>query len=350
MPNKRFHLLLSLTLFLTACAPIAAATPTDSADRPQLSNDWYTVYFSQPDGPNAGSLRGGPDAALAEAIDQARLNVEAALYDLDLWSIRDALLDAHYRGVTVRVVVESDNLDRPEIQALIEAGIEVLGDRREALMHNKFIVIDRLEVWTGSMNFTLNGAYRNNNNLVRIRSSRLAENYLDEFEEMFTLDLFSQATQADTPHPFLSFEGADVETYFSPDDGVQARLVELIDGAEESVYVMAFVFTADPLRDALIRADRRGVTVAGIFERGQANNAGSDFEDLVAAGLTFVLDANSRNMHHKVMIIDRQIVVTGSYNFSRSAEERNDENLLVIHSREITALYLAEFADLLPVE
>lgn len=349
MSIRRFHLFL-VALFLTACAPISAPTPSDPAATPGAANDWYAVYFSQPDGPNAASLRGGPDAALAAAIDQARLSVDAALYDLDLWSIRDALLDAYYRGVNVRVVVESDNIDREEIQALIEAGIEVLGDRREALMHNKFVVIDRLEVWTGSMNFTLNGAYRNNNNLIRVRSSRLAENYLDEFEEMFTLDLFSQAIQADTPYPSLTINGVEVETYFSPDDGVQSRLVALIDSAEESVYVMAFAFTADPLRDALLRANQRGVTVAGIIEQDQADNPGSDFEDLRAAGLTFVLDGNPHNMHHKVMIIDRQIVVTGSYNFSRSAEERNDENLLVIHSPEIAALYLAEFAGLLPVE
>ena len=75
-----------------------------------------------------------------------------AIHFLDLWSIRDALIDAHRRGVAVRLVTESDNMHVPEIQEVREAGIPVLGDRREGRMHNKFVVIDRQEVWTGSLN------------------------------------------------------------------------------------------------------------------------------------------------------------------------------------------------------
>jgi phosphatidylserine/phosphatidylglycerophosphate/cardiolipin synthase-like enzyme len=122
---------------------------------------------------------------LAEAIDKARLSVDMAMDDLDLWSLRAALIDAHRRGVTVRAVVESDNLDEEQVGELIATGIPVVADQGAGLMHNKFVIVDRLEVWTGSMNFTVNGAYRSNNNLVRVRSPELAEDYLVEFEEMF---------------------------------------------------------------------------------------------------------------------------------------------------------------------
>jgi len=147
--------------------------------------DWYQVYFSAPDSPSASTLRGGPDAHLVEAIDQARLSVDVAMDSLNLWSIRDALLDAHRRGVAVRVVIESEGLDSEEVQELLEAGIQIVDDRREGLMHNKFAILDRREVWSGSMNLTVRGAYRSDNNLVRIQSAELAENYLVEFEEMF---------------------------------------------------------------------------------------------------------------------------------------------------------------------
>lgn len=73
--------------------------------------DWYQVYFSSPDSPSASTLRGGPDAHLAEAIDQARISVDVAMDSLNLWSLRDALLDTHRRGVAVRVVIESEALD-----------------------------------------------------------------------------------------------------------------------------------------------------------------------------------------------------------------------------------------------
>ena len=74
------------------------------------------------------------------------------MHSLDLWSLRDALLAAHRRGIAVRVVIESEGLDSAEVQELQENGIQVVDDRHEGLMHNKFAVIDRLEVWSGSMN------------------------------------------------------------------------------------------------------------------------------------------------------------------------------------------------------
>jgi phosphatidylserine/phosphatidylglycerophosphate/cardiolipin synthase-like enzyme len=316
------------------------APPTDGG----APIDWYTLYFTEPEAPSSDSLRGGPDRDLAEAIRAARASVEVAAHQLNLWSLRDALIDAHRRGLSVRMVVESDYLDEPEVQALIQAGIPVLGDRREGLMHNKFVIIDRQEVWTGSMNLTINGSYRNNNNLVRIRSLELAEDYLTEFEEMFLDDLFGPGSPANTPHPSISLDGATLEIYFSPDDGTARRLVELIQGARESVYFLAYSFTADDLAQALIERHQAGVNVAGVFEESQyKSNTGTEFDNLKRAGIDARLDGNRDNMHHKVFIIDQAIVVTGSYNFSRSAEERNDENTLVIHDPEVAQAFLSEF-------
>ena len=99
------------------------------------------------------------------------------------------------------MVVESDNLDEIEIQELEQAGIEVLGDRRESLMHNKFVVIDGLEVWTGSMNFTVNGAYRNDNNLIHIRSTQIGRELHVEFEEMFVDDMFGDNAHSPNTQP-----------------------------------------------------------------------------------------------------------------------------------------------------
>jgi len=337
---KKFILLsFALLALFIACDGSNDVVATTTAE----DGEWYSLYFSDPTGPNADTQRNGPDEALAEAIDGAHVSVDAAMYDLNLWSVRNALIDAHQRGVAVRVVVESDNRDRDVVQDLIDAGIEVLGDRREALMHDKFVVIDAYEVWTGSMNFTLNGAYHNNNNLIRIRSVPLAEDYEKEFEEMFVLDLFGGNSIADTPNPVVSVGGTSIEVYFSPDDGTQARLVALIDEADTSIYMLAYSFTADPIADALLAASGRGVTVAGVVETTQASGTGGDFTRLVDEGVNLELDGNPKNMHHKVLIIDGETVVLGSYNFSGSAEERNDENTLIIHNAEIAALFMEEF-------
>jgi phosphatidylserine/phosphatidylglycerophosphate/cardiolipin synthase-like enzyme len=302
------------------------------------------VFFSDPDDPNAGSFRGGPDDALARAIREAQFSVDVAIYHLNLWSIRDGLIAAHNAGIKVRVVAESDNLDEVEIQDLQNAGIEVLGDRRESLMHNKFVVIDGLDVWTGSMNFTINGAYRNDNNLIHIRSSKLAKNFTTEFEEMFVQDMFGDNIIRQTPNPSLTIDGTPIETYFSPDDSIASQIIAAIQNAEKSIYFMAFSFTSDPIAEALIERAADGLPVAGVFEESQYHsNKGGEYDRLDEAGLDVYLDGNERNMHHKVFIIDSEVVIMGSYNFSNSAEERNDENTLIIHSPEVAAQYLAEF-------
>jgi phosphatidylserine/phosphatidylglycerophosphate/cardiolipin synthase-like enzyme len=125
---------LLVILVLSACTLVNQETGTTG-----LSDhiDWYQVYFTEPESPKASTLRGGPDADLAEAIFRARLSVEIAMDSLDLWSLREALLAAHRRGVDVRVVVETDNLTSGEVQELIANGIPVQNDRQAGLMHNK---------------------------------------------------------------------------------------------------------------------------------------------------------------------------------------------------------------------
>jgi phosphatidylserine/phosphatidylglycerophosphate/cardiolipin synthase-like enzyme len=301
------------------------------------------IYFTGAGSPAAESFRGGPDAMLAQAIDAAAQTVDVAVYDLNLWSLRDALIRAAGRGVRVRLVTDSDNILEPEVTALAQAGIPVLGDRRDPLMHHKFTVIDGIEVWTGSMNYTVSDGYLNDNNLVRLRSADLAESYTREFEEMFLEDRFGALSLPDTPHREATVGEARVEVYFSPDDDAARRIEELILSAQESVDFLAFSFTLDSLRQALLDRAAEGIRVRGVIEAAQAESGGSILSDLQAAGVDVRLDGNPHNMHHKVIVIDGSVVITGSYNFSASAEETNDENVLILHSQEAASLFLIEF-------
>ncbi len=107
---------------------------------------------------------------------------------------------------------------------------------------------------------------------------------------------------------------------------------------------MAYSFTSDALAEALIERAEAGVIVAGVFDNDQYHsNLGTEFDTLSTAGVDVRLDGNPRLMHHKVIIIDEQIVITGSYNFSNNAEYKNDENTLIIHNKDIAAEYLAEY-------
>ncbi len=120
-------------------------------------------------------------------------------------------------------------------------------------------------------------------------------------------------------------------------------IISLIDSAQQSVLVAVFSFTSNPLADALIRAHQRGVEVRVVIEMEQANVRGSEYERLRSAGVAVRLDGNSDLMHHKFMVVDGRVVVTGSYNWSAAAEDRNDENIVVIYGEEIAALYSREF-------
>lgn len=357
---KRRPILSLLALLLSSCAGPVSSPPAETNAPPDSTAEfvpvefgaghgykgaWVELYFTDPSSPLASQKTGGIDQPLADAIDSARLTVDVAIYSLSLNSIRDALLRAHDRGVQVRMVMESDNLDRADPQKLKEAGIQILGDRREGLMHNKFVVIDGSEVWAGGMNFTDSGAYEDNNVLIRIRSVKMAENYAKEFEEMFSEDKFGDNALAATPNPRVTMDGTPVDTYFSPDDGVQAILLDILNEAQESVYFMAFSFTADPLGAAIRERAEAGVTVAGVMDDDQvASNIGTEFDPFRQAGLDVYRDGNETGqMHHKIMVVDENIVVVGSYNFTNSAETRNDENLLVIYDDQIAAFFLEEF-------
>ena len=356
-PYRILSFLFLLSYVLSACstptpppaitetsAPITGLAPIDLAVGYGFKGAWFELYFTDPESPLSSQQTGGIDQPLADAIDSAKLSVDIAIYSLSLNSIRDALLRAYDRGVQVRMVMESENLERSDPQRLKDAGIPMLGDRREGLMHNKFVVIDGSEVWVGGMNYTDSGTYEDNNVMMRIHSVKMAENFTKEFEEMFVDDRFGDNVVADTPNPRVTMDGTPVDVYFSPDDGAQAILYDILSDAQESIYFMAFSFTADSLGEVIRERAQEGVTVAGVMDEDQVkSNQGTEFDTFRQAGLDVYVDGNSGQMHHKIMIVDERIVIVGSYNFTNSAETRNDENLLVIYNEEIAVQFLEEF-------
>ncbi len=307
------------------------------------SQGLWEVYFSQPTNATSRSLRGGPDVHLVEAIDSAQFSIDMAMYHLDLWSIRDALIRAQRRGVLVQVVTDDAYKEELEIQSLRNAGIVVIDDGRPGIMHHKFFIIDRNEVWTGSMNMTVNGAYRNDNHLLRIRSKEVAESYTREFDEMFYEDRFGALSLLDTPFPSVNLDSVLVEVYFSPDDGVLNRIIGKMRTAEKSLEILAYALTTDTMGETLLALHQEGVKVRGVVEASQVQATGSEAPRLRQAGIDIRLDSNPENMHHKVILIDETIVILGSYNFTRSAEEKNDENVLIIQDPALASQFLIEF-------
>jgi len=320
-----------------------------SAEPP--AQEWCQVYFTTPEKNSRNAAVSFPEKALIGVIDGAKTYIDGSFFEIGSIKVADAFIRAHKRGVKVRLVTDDRNRKKPACKKAESAGIKIIDDGKKGLMHDKFAVVDGRTVWTGSYNITDNCAYRNNNNAIRIDSPELASIYEAEFREMFEERVFQNRKEtkaaAVLANPYyVKIGNTDINAYFSPDNDIERILVKRIAKAKKSVYFMAFSFTSDPMGEAMIAAHKKGVTVEGVFEKRGSDTAESEYKKMLVEGIPVALDRNKRNMHHKVIIIDEKTVITGSYNFSKNASRKNDENILVIDNAEIAAKYIAEFKHL----
>lgn len=335
--------LMALTILLSQPPSPSSITPESSLTDVPGSNisDGIRIYFTEP-----GSRGAGMDARLVEQIDSAGESVLAAVLALDLESVAEALIRAQARGVTVQVVIDSDYREEAALLAVKRAGIPVVEDGRKPLMHNKFVVIDGKLVVTGSWNLTTSETFRNNNNILFITSRELAASYTAEFNEMFAGGQFGSDSPSETPNPLVTVDGVRIEVYFAPEDDVYSHLLPVVRGAQKSIHFLVFAFTYDDLAQIMVDKHNAGLTVRGVFEQRNVDAAGAVYPFLRRSNVDVLSDGNPYNLHHKVIIVDEEIVITGSFNFTKAAQTSNDENLLILHSPEIARLYLAEFEKL----
>ena len=365
--KKTNYLILGLIglMILAACEPIEAVPPPATTiptvpppvdEEIQLidvgigdgyAKDFWQVYFNRPTGSRDRSTYvNGIDVPLANAIQGVQRSLDIAAFELNNEVIGDAILDAHNRGVTVRIVTDNEHgIDDDDsiLFDLQEEGIPIVDDSRSALMHNKFMILDGVSVWTGSWNYTINGTYRNDNNALVLRSQRAVAAYQAEFNEMFEDRRFGP-TSPDTNVARYTQDGSVIEVLFASEGNVIQRVVDEVMAADRDIRFMTFVFSSDSTAEAILqRAQEEDITIQGIFENRNSTADWSHLPTLFCAGLPVRQDTNSFILHHKVFIIDDDTVVTGSFNFSGNASRNNDENLLIIKNKDIAGLYLAEF-------
>ncbi len=307
---------------------------------------FWAVYFTAPTGSrDAATYTGGIDGPLAQAINDARGSIDMAAFEFNNVILTKALLLAKQRGVTVRIVTDNEHgIDDPEtsLHQLVDAGIPVVPDDRSALMHNKFVIIDSTVVFTGSLNYTINGVYRNNNNLLMMRSQRAVQSYEAEFSEMFVQKEFGPRSPTGNAANYTQ-DGDPIQILFAPEDDVVGAIIDQVNSAQSNVRFMAFSYTLDNVGEAMIQRASANVDVQGIFENVGSETSSSELTPLFCAGLAVRQDGNPFVLHHKVIIIDDSTVLTGSFNFSASATRSNDENMVIIQDHDLAAQYIAEF-------
>ncbi|MFH1683207.1 MAG: phospholipase D-like domain-containing protein [Candidatus Woesearchaeota archaeon] len=269
-------------------------------------------------------------AKLVNFLDSAEQSIDCAVYDLGLEEVKKKLLEKEEK-IGVRMVMDNDYLKKFN-HSFVKAD-------SWGLMHNKFCIVDGKAVFTGSFNPTENGAYKNNNNILIINSKVIAENYQDEFEEMWS-GVFKKGEPIANPSVELS--GVSIETYFCPEDSCAEHVKEELSKATESISFMTFSFTHEGIANILLVKNYEGIEIKGVMEARQISEY-SKFVVLNYQGIDVLKDGNPNNMHHKVFIVDNQTVITGSFNPTKGGDERNDENLIIIHDKDIAEQYLQEF-------
>jgi phosphatidylserine/phosphatidylglycerophosphate/cardiolipin synthase-like enzyme len=234
-------------------------------------------------------------------------------------------------------------------------------------MHNKFWVFDGRDatsaaddwVMTGSWNVTDAGTYLDAQNALFIQDRSLAAIYTKEFDEMFGSSTsvpnpssarFGPTKRDDTPH-WTVVGGRKVEVFFSPSDRTSGAIAGALRTAHHNIFFGLFSFTRDEIASELIARRNAGVYVRGIIDN--TGDVGTEFVPLQSAGVDVVKAGHGvvdGDFHHKYGVVDPfhddsdPMVITGSHNWSTSAESDNDENTLIIHSGPLARQYVREFA------
>ncbi len=303
-------------------------------------------------------------------IDAAETSIDCAIYSLNISSVATALINAHDRGVAVRFIYDADH-SQSDVNQLVNAGITVIDNSfgshpSENIQHNKFMVFEAADgdpsndvVWTGSVNLidqpSDNGIHAKDNAVI-IADQAVARAYTLEFNEMWgsagltpnsANSYFGENKTNNTPHYFL-VGGTPVEIWFSHGDNVSQRIVNYLGTADHSVYFCIFSFSRNEIGYGMRDAHERGAVVRGVFDT--QGDEFSEWTTLQAFGADIFVTGGSGVLHHKYMVLDSEqpasdpVVIAGSYNWSNSAENGNNENTVVMHSAAIANQYLQEFA------
>ena len=288
--------------------------------------------------------------AAGDFIGAATQSIDVCMYELNLPMVLGRLLDAHARGVRVRVAVSPHSKPTPynetvyeQYEQLEKEGLIHYTKNKSGLMHNKFMVADGEAIWTGSYNLTVNDTQFNDNNAITMSNRLLAANYATEFEEIWA-GIHGRKKGSPTPNPSIVISNTTVQSLFSPEDDMEQAIVDEIARATNSIYIMAFGMSDDEIFVALSNKVAAGVGVYALFDTELARQKSSLSLPLRVAGATVRISSNNGQMHHKVMVIDQSVVITGSANFSRSAFEGNDENVLIFTCPPLARAFTREFA------
>ncbi|WP_157248169.1 phospholipase D-like domain-containing protein [Nonomuraea typhae] len=317
------------------------------------------------------------EQVIIDFIGGARRHLDIAVQELDSEPIAQAILDARFRGVSVRMVLEQDYLvtakvpritalrgedaaaarrrvqwgleagrrslepNRTILSALLRCNVDVKADYNPAIFHQKFIIRDFREralpssaILSGSANFTTTDCHNNLNHIVIFHDARICRTYTTEFAQMRT-GQFGRGAHGKVPAAY-NLNGVPVKVLFAPDHAPELEIIKQMLKATKRVDFAIFTFSGSSgIDDAMIALAAAKRSVSGAVDPGQGVQAWAATHDLDRARieLFFPKDVDGfGKLHHKLMVIDESVVIAGSFNYTAPANLYNDENIFVIGS------------------
>lgn len=314
-----------------------------------------TVYM----GPHTLGAPDDLDAAIVAFIDGAKKSLDVAVQELEQESIADALIRARQRGVKVRMVLEGDYLlndkastnprqpggkkepNRELFAAMLRANIDTRTDYNPNIFHQKFIVRDRnggsRSLLTGSTNFTPTGVANNLNHLVEIKSARVLKQYALEFDEIWDGTFGAVRNRHEAKPSEYGVSKVRVKPLFAPDHSPEMEIMKQMLKAKSRIDFAIFTFSqSSGIDDTMVALCKGGLPVRGIFDRGQARDWSGLMPVKKAGGEVYTAKPGNglNKLHHKLMVIDSQVIIAGSFNYTGPANLLNDENVVIIGDLE----------------
>lgn len=307
---------------------------------------------------------------LISYVDNAQNTIDIAIYNWNNNGISDlagALNAAANRGVRVRFITDAQTatLGMNGLSTSIPTLQSPLG-AAYGIMHNKFVIIDaesgdpnRPIVWTGSTNWTLGQLTVDPNNTVIIQDQSLARAFQLEFQEMWgssgalpnSMNSRFGPDKTDNTPKLFNINGKRVELYFSPTDNVEANIIRAMETADQDVQVATMLMTRNTFATSLVGMHNQGIYTAVVINDNTTTGSATPWSTLSSGLPTTRLFLNNQPyiMHHKYAIVDQSapqsnpLVITGSHNWSNAANQRNDENTLIIYDEEVANLFFQDW-------
>lgn len=305
---------------------------------------------------------GAPDdleTVIVDFIDKAEKRLEIAVQELESLPIAKAIIRARRdRKVLVKLVIEQDYLrasqakpdpfvpggakepNREIHDAVLRSNIDVKVDYNASIFHQKFIIRDRASLLTGSTNFTPTGTHNNLNHVIVIHDEKVAKIYAREFGEI-EQGHFGKLNEGHDKTPTdVVVSSVPIRVLFAPDHNPEMEIMKQMLKARQRVDFAIFTFAqSSGVDDTMLRLLDMNppMPLRGVFDGRQGAQDWSAIGPLKQAGaqLFGVFPGGGvGKLHHKLMVLDGQVVIGGSFNYTGPANRLNDENIIILGDLE----------------